>query len=104
MRELLALLLLVLALAIPYQALARPLAVYTQPNGVKITLYTDPCELPKDKVSNQPLRARWDEPGGSFEGCWRATFRGILILLYFADGSVEAVMSGAFAHVEGVSQ
>jgi len=61
-----------------------------QDKGVTITFYDDPCQL-KDKVSNLPYKATWQEGGKTFQGCAAPRADLELVVVYFDDLTVALV-------------
>jgi hypothetical protein len=82
----------------PSIANADPLYV-AEVNGIKITLYSEPCEL--KEVTNLKLKATWVEKGKVSQGCWAATQFGVVVA-YFDDKTVATIPVQAFEKVLGV--
>jgi len=69
---------------------AFPAPVFqAEANGVRITLFDEPCEL--KTVANLPLKATWNEGGKSFSGCWGPRPQEGIVLAYFSDLTVVAI-------------
>lgn len=60
--------------------------------GITITLTDEKCTL--SAVSNLPYRAKWDEQGKHYEGCFGVLK--IFVILYFDDKSVVVLPAGMF--------
>lgn len=73
-------------------AAAEPIAEATARNGVRVTLYEEPCALAA--VVNLPRRATWTQNGQVIEGCYGDS-NGI-IACYFADRTVVLIPSRFF--------
>ena len=89
---------LLIAATWPTKAHAIPVAEAAA-DGAKVTLTDEDCKL-KDKVSNLPKRATWQERGKKFEGCY-GVHPGGVVMAYFSDGAVVIIPVQMFTAVSG---
>ena len=89
--------LLCLLLSSATAAVAAPMFT-VQADGVRVTLYDEPCTLKRDIV-NLPYRATWEEKGKTFEGCFGARPDMGLVVVYFNDKTVGVIPLDALVKV-----
>lgn len=98
-RDVVAILLGLILVGCVADAAAGPVAV-THHEGVKITLYDDPCT--SDVVSNLPYKAEWVEKGKTYTGCWGLHPMGLVMTYFKEDRSVALIPARVFEKVTGV--
>ena len=86
----------VLGLAAPTYA---EVVAVARSDTVTLSLTDEACDVPH--VTNLKLKAVWTDSKGDINGCWGSQIEGMLIVIYFDDGSVMGVPTRAFQKVTG---
>lgn len=82
------------------QSVSTAPAFVAEAQGVKIRLYTEPCEL--KAVSNLTRKATWEEKGEISPGCWAPQPDAGVVIAYFAsDRTVAVIPISLFARTQG---